>query len=373
MNHINEHEHTHKHINKRIRVLVVEDSLTVRKRLCEILEADPHFEVVGEAEDGKQAIELCLALRPDIITLDMMMPVMSGLAATEYIMAYCATPILMVSSSINRGELFKTYEALAAGAVEVMEKPKADEADDEWERRFIAMLKLVVKVKVITHMRGRLNANHRATPALPVPPLSPLPKINKVKGTGAPGKYALVALGASTGGPSAIIQVLKDLPADFPLPVLIVIHIGEPFSTALADWLDGQTEHTVRIAQNGQRLGTRGVFLAPSNRHLVVRKGCLYLDDGPERHSCRPSVDILFESLALDDGAAVIACLLTGMGTDGARGLLAIRQAGGLTIAQDEASSIVYGMPREAALLNAAQRILPLSDIGPALVALAPK
>lgn len=357
-------------IHKRIRVLVVEDSLTVRKRLCEILEADSHFEVVGEAEDGKQAIELCLALRPDIITLDMMMPVMSGLAATEYIMAYCATPILVVSSSINRGELFKTYEALAAGAVEVMEKPKADEADDEWEQRFIAMLKLVVKVRVITHMRGRLNSNHRATPTLQVTPRSPK---QKVKGTDDAGKCALIALGASTGGPGAIIQVLKDLPADFPLPILIVIHIGEPFNTAFADWLDDQTEHTVRIAQDGQKLGARGVFLAPSNRHLVVRKGCMYLDDGPERHSCRPSVDILFESLALDYGAAVTACLLTGMGADGARGLLAIRQAGGLTIAQDEASSIVYGMPREAALLDAAQRILPLSEIGSVLAALVHK
>lgn len=364
---INEHKNEHKneHINKRIRVLVVEDSLTVRKRLCEILEADSNFEVVGEAEDGKQAIELCLALRPDIITLDMMMPVMSGLAATEYIMAYCATPILVVSSSINRGELFKTYEALAAGAVEVMEKPKADEADDEWEQRFIAMLKLVVKVKVITHMRGRLNSTYRTLP----PAQMPRPQ-HLQRAKGAEGKCSVIALGASTGGPGAIIQVLQDLPADFPLPILIVIHIGEPFSTAFADWLDDQTEHAVSIAQNGQRLiGVRGVFIAPSNRHLVVRKGCMYLDDGPERHSCRPSVDVLFESLALDYGAAVTACLLTGMGADGARGLLAIRQAGGLTIAQDESSSIVYGMPREAALLNAAQRILPLDDIGSALAA----
>ena len=345
----------------RIRVLVVEDSLTVRKRLCEILGADPGFEVVGEAEDGKQAIELCLALRPDVVTLDMMLPVMSGLAATEYIMAYCATPILVVSSSINRGELFKTYEALAAGAVEVMEKPKADEPDGDWERRFTGMLGLVARVKVITHPRARL-APARNPASARVAPTAPGPAH----------PCRLIALGASTGGPSAIVAVLRALPADYGLPVLVVVHIGEPFGAAFAEWLDGQTAHPVRMAQDGQALGGRGVVLAPPNRHLLARHGRLYLSDEPERHSCRPSVDVLFESLAADHGPAVAACLLTGMGADGARGLLAIRQAGGVTLAQDEASSVVYGMPREAALLGAAQRVLPLSEIGPALAALAP-
>jgi len=344
----------------RIRVLVVEDSLTVRKHLCGILEADSNFEVVGEAEDGKQAIELCHSLRPDVVTLDMMLPVMSGLAATEYIMAYCATPILIVSSSINRGELFKTYEALAAGAVEVMEKPRADEIDGEWERRFLAMAKLVARVRVVTHLRGKLNASSRARSAFPSTLTSPCTSH----------ACNLVALGASTGGPSAIVEVLRALPAGFPLPILIVIHIGEPFGTAFAEWLDGQTPHTVRIAQNGKRLAEAGVFIAPPNHHLIVRNGCIYLTDAPERHSCRPSVDVLFESLATEYGSAVAACLLTGMGQDGARGLLAIRAAGGLTIAQDEASSVVYGMPREAALLGAAQHVLPIAEIGPMLGAL---
>lgn len=344
----------------RIRVLVVEDSLTVRKRLCEILEADAGFQVVGEAEDGKQAIELCLALRPDVVTLDMMLPVMSGLAATEYIMAYCATPILVVSSSINRGELFKTYEALVAGAVEVMEKPRADEPDGDWERRFVAMLRLVARVKVITHLRGRL-APVRNPPQVRSAPAAPCPAQ----------PCRLVALGASTGGPSALVAVLRALPASFAVPVLVVVHIGEPFGVALAEWLDGQTAHTVRMAHDGQALGERGVFLAPPNRHLIVRHARLHLSDAPERHSCRPSVDVLFESLAVEYGPAVAACVLTGMGADGARGLLAIRQAGGVTLAQDEASSVVYGMPREAALLGAAQRVLPLAEIGPALAALA--
>ncbi len=141
----------------KIRVLVVEDSLTVRKRLVEVLGTDPDLQVVGEAENGKRGIELCQALRPDVMTLDMMMPLMTGVAVTEYVMAYCPTPILIVSASVNRGELFKTYEALAAGALDVLEKPTADAIHDGWERKFISTVKLISRIKVITHPRGRLN------------------------------------------------------------------------------------------------------------------------------------------------------------------------------------------------------------------------
>jgi two-component system chemotaxis response regulator CheB len=349
---------------KRIRVLVVEDSLTVRKRLCEVLSGDPGFEVVGEAEDGKTGIELCMALRPDVITLDMMLPVMSGLAATEYLMAYCPTPILIVSSSTNRGELFKTYEALSAGAVEVMEKPRANEPEGEWERQFLSMVRVVSRVKVLTHVRGRFGSPLNAPPLLPATPACISPKSNGVR-------RAILALGASTGGPGAIVEILRTLPGNFPLPIVLVIHIGEPFGSTFADWLDGQTQHTVRMASDGILLGKSGVYMAPPNRHLEVRNRRLMLSDGPERHSCRPSVDVLFESVAVDYGSSAIAVLLTGMGHDGARGLLAIRKAGGMTVAQDEASCVVYGMPREAVLLGAAQRVLPLNEIGSSLMAMA--
>jgi two-component system chemotaxis response regulator CheB len=162
------------------------------------------------------------------------------------------------------------------------------------------------------------------------------------------------------------------IPAPFPVPVFFVMHIGEPFAAAFADWLDNQTGHRVRYPIHGEDVPQGGlVLMAPPNRHLVLRQGKLWLTDDPERHSCRPSVDTLFESFAREYGAAGVAALLTGMGRDGAAGLLEVRRAGGLTIAQDEATSVVYGMPREAVLLGAAERVLALGEIGPALTAAA--
>jgi len=355
---------------KKLNVLVVEDSLTIRRRLCEILAADPELSVIGEAEDGKRAIELCEALRPDVMTLDIVMPVMSGLTATEYIMAYMPTPILIVSASTNRGELFKTYDALAAGAVDVLEKPTLDEADSSWELRFIAAVKLIAKIKVITHPRARLSGTERAAAAIqPDPPPTP---VWQHRGSQQFRQHGVLAIGASTGGPGAIVEVLRALPRGLPLPVLFVLHIDEPFGTAFAEWLDSQTPHHVAYAREREPLDAlRGqVIMAPPGRHLTVGGGRIRLGTEAPRHSCRPSVDVLFESLAVDRGAEVLACLLTGMGRDGAAGLLAIRRAGGCTIAQDESTSVVYGMPREAVLLGAAQLVLPLQKIGPEIVQL---
>ncbi len=347
------------------RVLLVEDSATVRARLRDVLESDPEIDLVGEAVDGKRAIELCEQLRPDVVTMDMMLPVMSGLAATEYIMAYCPTPILIVSASINRGEVFKTYEALAAGAVDVMEKPRGDEPDGSWERKYLQTLKLVSRIRVITHPRGRLRRSE--------PPVGDAANGAMTSaGPALPG-YSLVAIGASTGGPGAVVQILRALPSEFRLPLLLVLHIGEPFGAAFADWLDTQTNRRVAYPRDGDPLSSAvgRVVMAPPDQHLMLQGGRFRLTRDPERHSCRPSVDVLFESIARESGATAAACLLTGMGRDGALGLLALRRAGAFTIAQDEATSIVYGMPREAAQLNAAGRVLPLGDIAPALIRLA--
>jgi two-component system chemotaxis response regulator CheB len=348
---------------RKIRVLVVEDSLSVRKRLIEVLGGDPELEIVGEADDGKTAIDLCRTLRPDVITLDMMLPVMTGLAATEYIMAHFPTPILIVSASTNRGELYRTYEALAAGAVDVLEKPTGHEVDDAWERKLISTVKLVSRIKVITHVRAKLRM-----PVLP----APVSREGGPRGE-SPG-CRLIAIGASTGGPAAIVEILRGLPPSFPLPILLVIHIGEPFATAFADWLDGMSPIRVAYAKDGEPLPPAGrgrVIMAPPDRHLVLQHGELRLNRDPERYSCRPSVDVLFESLARESGDKCAACLLTGMGKDGAAGLLQVRQSGGNTIAQDEATSVVFGMPQEAARLGAAMRVLPLGEIAPALRAIA--
>lgn len=347
----------------RIRVLVVEDSLTVRKRIVEVLAADPDLEVVGEADDGKAGIELCQQLRPDVITLDMMLPVMSGLAATEFIMAYCPTPILILSASINRGELFRTYEALAAGALDVLDKPLGDEIDGVWERKLVSTVKLVSRLKVITHVRARLGPRVQP-PADPPVPIQASQRVGRVRA---------IAIGVSTGGPAALIEILRGLPQGFPIPILLVIHIGTPFAPAFAEWLGGQSPVRVTYAHDGEPLPAPGVgvvLVAPPDRHLMLRRGKLRLTQDPERHSCRPSVDVLLFSLAQELAADCAACLLTGMGKDGAQGLLAVRRAGGRTIAQDEATSVVFGMPREAILLGAAEQILPLEKIASALAAL---
>jgi len=342
------------------RVLVVEDSVTVRQRLLEVLATDPNVEVVGEAGDGRAAIELCQRLRPDLVTLDMMLPVMTGLAATEYIMAHFPTPILVVSASFNRGEVFKTYDALAAGAVDVIEKPSGREAPGEWERAFLSAVRVVSRVKVITHPRARLSGWTGLAPRAP-----------ELAGTKTDALDLLV-VGASTGGPGALVELLRALPSDFPAPILIVLHLAAPFAIAFADWLAAQAGREVRYGAPGETLAALAgrVRLAPPDRHLIVRSDRLALTDEPERHSCRPSVDVLFESIARERGASTVACLLTGMGRDGASGLLELRRAGALTIAQDEATSVVYGMPREAVLLDAAVHVKPLPDIGPLLKAL---
>lgn len=345
-----------------IRVLVVDDSLTVRRRIVDILTAHPDFDVVGEAADGHAAVELCRTARPDVITLDMMLPGMNGLEATEHIMGFCPTPILIVSASFNRGELLKTYDALAAGAVDVLEKPNGTEAEGAWEQRFLDRVRMVARIRVITHPRVRLGLSR--TPA----------SKPAVGATPATGKIQLIAIGASTGGPGAVVQVLQALPRGFPVPILLVIHIGEAFGQALADWLDGLTHLAVTHAKDGEplpKMGQGRVVMAPPGRHLVVQRGRLRLLETAELNGCRPSVDALFDSVADELGAAAAACLLTGMGRDGASGLLRVRQAGGLTIAQDEATAIVWGMPREAVALGAAAQVLPVKAIGPALAGLA--
>ncbi len=343
---------------KRLRVLIVDDSLTMRRRLAELFSAEGTFEVVGEATDGQQAFEHCHRLRPDVVTMDLMMPKLDGLRSTELIMAHCPTPIVVLSAAENRTEGLRTMDALAAGAVDAVDKPSGI-LDAKWMQMLVARVRVAARVRVITHVRARLRQEEvHAPPRVPTPIVPP----------------RLLVMGASTGGPAAVRHILRALPADFPLPVLLVLHITEQFDTAMAEWLEAQSGLVVRNAMDGEMLplpGRLSVRMAPGNRHLVLKSGRLRLVDGPERHSCRPSVDELFESVAREMGAACVGCLLTGMGRDGAEGLAALRRAGAATVVEDESTCVVFGMPREAIRLGAAQHVAGLSDIPALLTALA--
>ncbi|GGK24518.1 chemotaxis response regulator protein-glutamate methylesterase [Pilimelia terevasa] len=336
-----------------VRVLVVEDSPTVRHVLQEALSADPDIVVVGEAANGIDAVAMCARLRPDVVTMDVVLPGMSGLVATEQIMSRSPTPILVVSGA-ERSEAFTTYDALAAGAVDVLEKPWGDASDARWGQRLRAAVKLLSRVPVVTRHRPGPAAGAAARPepagSRPAPGRAPLP-------------VQVVAVGASTGGPGAVVDLLRALPSSFAAPILLVQHISthEPFAVAFTDWLGGRTDRRVSYARGGEPVASLAgqVVMAPPDRHLVVSRGVLEVTADAPRHSCRPSVDTLFDSVAREFGGRAAACLLSGMGRDGATGLLAVRRAGGHTYAQDEASCVVYGMPREAVVLGAAAYVLP--------------
>jgi two-component system chemotaxis response regulator CheB len=363
----------------KIHVVVTDDSLTVRKHLVEALSADRDFVVVGEASNGQEAVELCERLHPHVITMDMAMPVMDGLAATESIMAHCPTPILIVSASVNRGEVLRTFDAMAAGAVDVLDKPSAGEVRT-WDREFLDKLRLVSRIKPITHPRALLKSRGSPPPVLERQfPEAPGP--NRESNSADPGTESpayrsrqpateVIAIGASTGGPAALAHILSQIPINFPLPILLVIHLVKEFAPGFVQWLDGESKLRVRYALDGEPLPRPGegeVIMAPPGQHLLVTSEFLQLTTGPERNSCRPSVDILFESVARVYGSHAAACLLTGMGVDGATGLLAVRRNGGLTIAQDQSSSVVFGMPREAIERGAAEMVLPLAEFAQAL------
>ena len=312
------------------RVLVVDDSALARDIITMILSEDPGIDVIGQAENGQVAVHLVETLRPDLVTMDIMMPVMDGLAAIQEIMAYRPTPILVVTSS---SEAEVAYKAISNGALEVMQKPDMTAGPAEWEG-FARRVKVLSQVKVITHVRGRGTATTQVLPFLG-------PTAARAGSQG-----SILAIGASTGGPAALAKLLGGLPPDLNVGVVIVQHIADGFVPGLVSWLSTVTLLTVKPAEDGERIQAGTVYIAPTGSHTAVTGGGrLSLIDSPPVDSQRPAVDVLFESVEKQYGRRAIAVLLTGMGRDGARGLKRIRDAGGKTIAQDEASCVVYGMP----------------------------
>ncbi|HYF63216.1 MAG TPA: chemotaxis-specific protein-glutamate methyltransferase CheB [Herpetosiphonaceae bacterium] len=342
-----------------IRVLVVDDSALTRRIICSILSSDPQMQVVGEARDGREAVDLAARLLPDIITMDVHMPHVDGLQATEEIMAYTPTPILVLTASLNRHDVNVTFQMLNAGALEVLEKPKdlVSAQNVQVQKFLLERIKMLARVKVVTHLRGRRRPKIEAPP----PPA-------RVEATRTPSK--LVVVGASTGGPRVVYKLLRDLPADFSAAIVVVQHIAAGFVETMVDWFRANSALQINLAQHGAPLRAGGVLVAPDTAHLRIDDGWRVTLDGEPRNLQYPSIDVTLQSAALHYPKQTIGVVLTGMGRDGAAGLLAVRKAGGHTLAQDQESSSIWGMPRAAAEIGAAVETVSADGLAARLLAL---
>jgi two-component system chemotaxis response regulator CheB len=343
---------------KPIRVLIVDDSAIVRKILMETLAAEPDIEVVGTASDPYFARDKILALKPDVLTLDIEMPRMDGLTFLKKLMHYHPMPVIVISS-LAQSSCQAAMDALRFGAVEAMAKPSGPFSVGEL-RQTLASKVRAAAVSIPGRTLAPADPSSQVTPPVAKPLASA--KLTSPR---------LIALGASTGGVSALQQVLMDVPGDLP-GIVIAQHIPENFSRAFATRLDKVCGRlTVKEAEDGEAVYCGYAYIAPGNRHLVVQKSSggytLAVKDGPQVCFQRPSVDVLFHSVAQAAGASAVGAILTGMGKDGANGLLAMRKAGAHTIAQDEASCVVYGMPREAISVGAATEVKGLLHVGTAI------
>lgn len=341
------------------KVLIVDDSAMVRQLLTEIIGTDPSFEVVGTAADPLVAREKIKQLNPDVLTLDVEMPRMDGLTFLENLMRLRPIPVLMVSSLTERGAEV-TMQALELGAVDFVTKPKIDVKSGLIENAE----SLREKLKVVARARVFARHSHPATAGVESAPIK-----RRVYGT----TEKIIALASSTGGTEAVREVLERMPADAPA-IVIAQHIPAMFSRPFAERMNRSSAMTVCEAADGQQIVPGHVYIAPGGRHLTVsRSGARYvcrLNDGPPECFQRPSCNVLMRSVAEHAGINAVGAVLTGMGEDGAKGLLAMKQAGGRTLVQDEASSVVWGMPGAAFKLGAAEQVLPLPKIADALLRL---
>ncbi|MBE0599573.1 MAG: chemotaxis-specific protein-glutamate methyltransferase CheB [Desulfuromonadales bacterium] len=335
---------------KQVKVLVVDDSAVGRELLVHILHGDPSIRVIGTAANGLQALQEVERLRPDVITMDIVMPQMDGLEATRRIMAKAPLPIIIVSGTVNRREVSTTFEALKAGAVAAIPRPGGPGTPDYAvaARELNRTVKAMAEVRLVRRWSDAVSA----AAGVPVPD----PPVGR--------KAEVVAIGASTGGPEALRRILELLPADFPLPVLVAQHMAAGFLDGLAQWLDRASPLAVRLSFEGEAIRPGQVYIAPDDRHLGISQDRrLVLSDAAPEKGVRPAVGFLFRSVQQRYCSQAIAILLTGMGDDGAREMLQLRQAGAVTIAQDRESSVIHGMPGEAVRLGAALHQLPPAQI----------
>jgi two-component system chemotaxis response regulator CheB len=338
-------------------VLVAEDSLFARSVLVKILEADAGIKVVGVARNGREAVDLVRQLRPDVVTMDIRMPVMDGFEATQMIMAENPTPILVISASVGSEDLKISFNAIQAGALDIIEKPRGN-LQSGYERlgaEIVRRVRMVAEIRVFRHISPRLQRPLAWTPPAGGDARAP--------------EYA-VAVGASTGGPSALLSLLQAAPAGFPAPIFITQHISDGFGRGCAEWLARNSALEVKLAEDGDRVRGGTVYFAP-DRSVLELRGKWEVAVRPQRsRNERATIDAMILSVAEAWRERSIGVLLTGMGTDGVEGLRRVKKLGGRTVAQDERTSVVWGMPRAAADAGVADQVLALDEIPRALLRL---
>ena len=357
---------------RKIRVVIADDSSLARKMLRAFLEAEDDIEVVGEAADGRQAVELARDLKPDLITMDLEMPVMTGLEAIEVIMCTKAVPILVVSSLLDA---CNALDAVGRGALEAVSTP---DFTPEAGAALVNKVRLLAGVAMVTRMGqnrpSQPNAGAHQPPGVP-PRTSPGPSAGPgsalLPGGGSSGYFRVFAIASSTGGPQALAKILSALPRDFSCPVVIAQHIAVGFAPGMVKWLSQLCGLPVRLAVEGEPLRGGEILVSPSERHLsVTPQRRVALTQPAPSDIFHPSCDLLLSSVAEVFGSQAVGIILTGMSSDGVKGLARIREKGGLTLAQDEATSVVYGMNRMAIEAGLAQQVLPVEALAQAMARL---
>ncbi|HVH89362.1 MAG TPA: chemotaxis response regulator protein-glutamate methylesterase [Terriglobales bacterium] len=359
--------------SSKIRVLIADDSAFMRKVLHSILLAERGFEVAGEARDGREAVAQADALKPDVITMDINMPHVDGLQATEQIMSTNPRPIVVVSSESREGAEI-TLKALELGAIDFVAKPSSGVDLDMSSVRdeLVRKLRVAAKVRVVrTASRTKVGHEVAASGPRTEPGVNPGPKSESTRASSAAptaarsnGKFPLVVIAASTGGPATMMKFLPAFPKDFPGAVLVVLHMPGTFTSQFSQQLSGTSAIRVKEAEAGEILAPGTAYVCPGSHHLrVSATGRAMLDDGPRILGYRPCADVTLESAAEYAGPLSVGVILTGMGNDGARGVQAMKSAGGYVIAQDEATSVIFGMNAEAIRSGAVDQVLPIEEI----------
>jgi two-component system chemotaxis response regulator CheB len=348
---------TQKTKNRKVKVLIVEDSPTVSLYLEYLLNSDPEIEVIGNVSNGKLAIEFVKKNKPDIITMDIDMPLMNGFDATRIIMSTTPVPIIIVTASRNAKKQNISMDALAAGALTVIQKPDDIKSDIETDqnKKMVSMVKIYSEVKVIQR-RYSPRIEKIENPVTNVRKTI-TPTVNRLQSR----RY--LAIGISTGGPEVLKKLFDSISEKFPLPIVVVQHITEGFLESMVVWLDTSSKVKIKVASHGERLLPGYVYFAPNQFQMGVRHNKIELQKPDSKIKICPSAEHLFRSLLAENAHQTIAMLLTGMGSDGAKELKLLKDAGALTIAQDKESSLVYGMPEKAINLNGANYVLNPSQI----------